>query len=650
MIFSRPILIALLLLGNSVPAWSQGALPVRVESEPNVPEVGDADLNALQLSGQGAISLRASLAGLRANPGADRQIKTWVARGNVVFLHTDAAQSFGFSCVPLRPTTPAQGGQEWLRTRAALPFGAHPLLRGDGAGTLVSGVQSGALTRLPGVSRVFGSLRDGDALVVASDVATPLLRVEDVTGNGNSPVQFASAITSLGAGWAIFCPDAIDDERGDGALFSRALLDFVPGVAGQRWVGIPTRALMAGTLSSLAEVVDARLNAANASNGRAALPAFGTNDVPVEVPPLSEPTLPVERSEAASLSLVLREGGVRATARVALLQARLALQNGDAATCARSLEVAAADPALASQIDFWNAALNAQLAANAALPAGQRAGLFDLSARALAQSLALSGSVSASARAQSGVPFSVSAATMRAWSQRLARLAAISSLSPPLVRTVVLGQSSASVRFYPGDGNVLALQSSISGLLGDGQFGWRAPHVEILLLPSSQNFFALRRALGRGDAGFAPDGDQSGDTILLASGAANEATLNRLWSRVLLSIWSDEARPLPPWLVAGFQGVALGGNSPAARAELGRAARAGALSLFDDSAQSGATPLGRARSTALIEWLYSRFGVGTGSEFVARLATGRAPDQALSEATGETLDDLDVDWRRFLSA
>ncbi len=650
MIFSRSVQVALLLIiAGSLPVRAQTALPVQVQSALPVPEVENDDLNGLQLSGPGAISLRASLAGLRANPDAEREIKAWVARGNVVFLHTDAAQSFGFTCAALRPTTPAQGGQEWVRTRAALPFGAHPLLRGDNVDASSANVQSGDATRLPSVSRVFGSLRDGDALVVASDVATPLLRVEDVTGN-NSPVQFAAAMTSLGAGWAIFCPDEIDDNRGDGALFLRALAGFVPGVSGQRWIGIPTRVLTSGTLSSLAGAVDARLSAANASNGKAALPAFGTNVQPVQAPPLSEPTLPIEREEAASLLLVLQNGGVRARARVALMQARLALQNGDALTCASALEVASVDPALGAQIDFWNAALNAQLGADWSLSAPQRASLFDLSARALAQSVALSDSSSNVARAQNAVPFSVSSATMRVWSQKMARLSAIAALSPPLVRTLVAGQSSASIRFFAGDPNQRALESSVAALLRDVQFGWRVPHVEIVLLPSSQNFFALRRAMGRGESGFSPDGDQGGNTILLASGAANAATLRRLWSRVLLATWSDNARPLPPWLVIGFEGVALGGNSPAARSELGRAARANTVSLFDEASEIGATPFGRARSTALIEWLYARFGVGAGSELVARLAAGRPLEQALSDATGETLEDLDSDWRRFLGS
>ncbi len=661
MSFLRGQLALLLALGSGVlfgvPVRAQTDLAAPLPNAPQVPEVGDADLATLALSGPGAISLRASLAALRANPTADAAIKMWVARGNVVFLHTDAAQSFGFATVPLRPTIAAQGGQEFVRTRAALPLGAHPLLRGDGQGggnplvadSFNTPVQNSDVTHLPGVARVFGSLRDGDALVVASDVATPLLQVEDVTGNGNSPPQFAAAITSLGAGWAIFCPNEVDMRRGDGALFARALQGFIPGTSGQRWVGVPARTLTAGNLAATADALEARLNASNASNGTAALPAFGTTTQPVQAPPFSEPTLPLERSEAAAFLTVLRTGGVRATARVALMQARLALQNDDPDACSAALDIAAADPALGASVDFWNACLNAQLGADVSLPTAQRASLLDVAARTFTQSATLSGTAGNGTTAfASASP--VSAALSRNWSQKLARLSAIQFLSPPIARTIVEGDATATIRSYPGDSNALTIEAPVNALLRDTQFGWRAPHVEILLLPSPQDFFALRRALGRGDTNFAPDGDQMGNTILLASGGANEATLKRLWSRVLLSTWSDDARPLPAWLQVGFQGVALGGNSPAEQTGLRQLARNGALSLFDDSAGNGATPLSRARSTSLVEWLYSNYGVGAVNDLVARLGAGIAPDEAITSATGQSLDTLDNDWNRFLGA
>ncbi len=634
--------VALGALAPYAPARAQGV----ARAAPIVPEVDDAGLPTLALPSAGAISLRASLAGLRANPGADADIKSWVARGNVVFLHTDAARSFGFATAPLRATTPAQDGQEWVRTRAALPLGAHPLLRGEtGAEVTASplaeafemALPAQGVARLPGVSLVFGSLREGDALVEASDVATPLLLVEDVTGDGQTP-QFAAAITSLGAGWAIFCPDQIDLRRADGAAFARALAGFVPGATGQRWVGIPTRSLQEGTQATLAAALEARLLAANATNGTAALPAFGVPTAPVTAPPVSEPTLPVSREEAAALLATIRAGDASAPARIALFQARLALQNADPATCARALEAASADPSQASQVAFSNGCLNAQLAADASLAAPERANLFDLAARTIAASIVTR------APAEPGVPGSL----RRAWSQKLARLAAISSLSPPLVRTLAVGDATASIRFFEGDPNEAALETSVTALLSDTAFGWRAPHVEVMLLPTPESFFALRRALGGTGGGGVAGGAHIGDTILLASGASDDATLRALWSRVLLATWSDDTSPLPAWVEEGFVGVALGGNSPDARAALRNAAQAGALSLFENEARTGNSPLGRARSTALVAWLYSQFGAGTASELVARLASGQAPDAAIGAATGQPLDALDADWNRFL--
>src|SRR5947209_5584178 len=51
-------------------------------------------------------------------------------QGGAVFLHTDAAQIFGYRTVPARRTTNRLAGQTFGRARAALPFGAHPLLWG----------------------------------------------------------------------------------------------------------------------------------------------------------------------------------------------------------------------------------------------------------------------------------------------------------------------------------------------------------------------------------------------------------------------------------------------------------------------------------------------------------------------------------------
>src|SRR5947209_7210746 len=70
-------------------------------------EIDDDNLAALaKLGGDvDAISLEASRAALVADAAAWKGLKTWVRSGGVVFLHTDAAQLFGYRTVRARQTS-----------------------------------------------------------------------------------------------------------------------------------------------------------------------------------------------------------------------------------------------------------------------------------------------------------------------------------------------------------------------------------------------------------------------------------------------------------------------------------------------------------------------------------------------------------------
>ncbi len=347
-----------------------------------VPEVGDADLATLSLPAFGAVSLRASSSAMQAAPASTEALRQWVGRGNVVFLHTDAAQLFGMQTVPARTASADAGSQLVGRARAALPFGSHPLLLGaTEAGAAV--LRGADPTRLPGVQTVFYSLRAGDALLESSDVATPLLQVDDANTDANRPL-YAAAIESVGAGWAIFCPDTLDSARGQGAQFGRALRSFVPDQGGARFVGLPSRVLLGSDASpaSVGTALQNRLNAALQSDGRAALPGFGTvpAQVPVPIETGSEAVLPLERGEAQAILGTL--GGPDETAVVALLAARMRWQLGQSARSAQALNVAALDPNMAPQVSFWNGCFQAQIAADVSLDAPSRALSFNGAARA----------------------------------------------------------------------------------------------------------------------------------------------------------------------------------------------------------------------------------------------------------------------------
>jgi len=617
-----------------------------------VPEVGDTDLRTLSLPGFGAVSLRASLAAMQDNPASSQGLRLWVGRGNVVFLHTDAAQLFGMRTVTARSLSPEAGGQLFGRARAALPFGSHPLLRGESEAGAVP--RRGAdPTRLPGVQTVFYSLREGDALVVSSDVATPLLQIEEASGP-KRPL-YVAAIVSVGAGWAIFCPDTFDSERGDGAQFGRTLRTFVPDQSGARWLGLPSRVLGADASPAiLSAALQARLGAASQSDGRAALPGFGTAPAlaPVQIETGSEAVLPLERGEARAMLSAL--GTPSAAAMTALLVARMQWQLGQGQVSARALEVASLDPNLAPDVGFLNGCFAAQIAADVSLDAPSRALAFDGAARAFSlmgnSNLGLGGAArQPRGGAGRGTATSIPIAPFVAatWSREFARLAAIFTLAPPQSQFIEGNGASATLRFYPDDPNALAVASLVQSAIRS-RSGPRAPHVEVLLLPSPASGAGVRRALGAPSNASLPGGEVVGTTLLLASGGntdfgllgngANAATLVRGLSLANLNAWTDGARPLPAWVVAGVQGSAIGLSAQVSAPETDPALLSSIL--------EGSAPASPGTATALWRFLIDQGGSGVGEELIARLAAGASIDQALQAATGDDTDAFEDAFRR----
>jgi len=623
-----------------------------------IPEISDANLPNLSLPAFGAVSLRASLAGMNEAPAAASLLQQWVGRGNVVFLHTDAAGLFGMQTVEARAATADSGGLLVGQARAALPFGSHPLLLGADGGNGRRGFDP---TRLPGIRTVFYSLRDGDALVGASGVATPLLRVDDAGGAENAPL-YVGAIASVGAGWAIFCPDTLDSLRGDGGGFGRAIRSFIPDRRGARFIGLPSRVLGAdASPATVGAALQSRLSAVSLSDGSAALPGFGTAPAidPAPVPTAIEPVLPLERSEAAAILASLN--GPDAAATTALLAARMQWQLGQTDGAVRALQIAAQDPNLAPQVAFWNGCFGAQGGADVALTSPARAGAFDLAARAFssvgsaniplggpAPTLANGRTSGADTNGTSVYATPVSPLVCASWSRTLARLAAIEALAPPDAQSVGDLSASATVRFYPGDTSAGVVASLVEAALRNGGLGPRAPHLEVSLFPSLQEYTGFRRALGAPASATFTGAEVVGNHVLLLSGAnqtfgmmpegADAPMVARSLALANLSSSTDGARPLPAWIVDGVQGRAIGLRSQTATPQLD--ADTFALVL------RGATPVSAETATRLWNFLIDRYGVGASEELVARLTAGANVDEALAAATDDDEAAFEAAFRR----
>ncbi len=388
-----------------------------------------ANLPALLLRGGGpaAISLGASEEALDANPAARAALLGWVRGGGTVFLHTGAARAFGFVTVSARLGNNQQAGQLFGRARAALPFGAHPLLWDDGkTGRTARGADP---TQLPGVGVVFYQLREGDDLVVSHPAGTALLEVSDLAGAAPNSL-YAVAMAPFGRGFAVFTPDFIDQTRGDGALFTRNLLNLLSpsgraqnsALAGAKLVGIDASAIENAAVAPAA-LQNALFQAANFQNAPPALPAFGTGatlpNLNGNVPPaqvnanqnlpenadnmaldagaaagvgigagaagaeeeLGETQVILSRAEASSYAKILALGDARAAVVVNLLRARLFLLRGDEIGASRAVEASAGFAPEIAEVALWRGILLAGAAQEINQPSPARAQILNQAAQ-----------------------------------------------------------------------------------------------------------------------------------------------------------------------------------------------------------------------------------------------------------------------------
>lgn len=688
-------------LALALPIHAQNAPAVPAPSAPNgasrvfLAEENDlAGLATVLARNPDAVSLRASEESLEINTAAREALLNYVRGGGTVFLHNGAARLFGFRTVLARQGNNRVAGQLFGRARAALRFGAHPLLWGEAVRPGPRTPDSNP-TQLPGVNVVFYAMREGDHLVESHPAGTPLLEISDFALNNPRPL-YAAAIAPFGRGWAVFTPDSIDQKRGDGAQFARNLLELLPSPrsgGGAPLVGVSAGAIERGGASPAA--LRQALAEAGGSGSSPALPAFGT-DAPAP-PPRSAPAATTQnrpdalgtdalgtdarvvfsRAEAGAYAALLGAGGDRAGAAINLLRARMFLSRGEVEGASRAVEAAAALAPGAAEVALWRGILLAAASQPLNQSSPVRARLLNDASRAL--SFAATGASllsTASATTQMAptqmAPRSVaplSAATLRGWSAKMGRIAQIFQLEPPRVQQFGAGDAAITVRAFSNDISLRFVVPAAGALANARNFGWRGDREEILIFPTATTFAAYRRAVGLGSAALRSPtgaiGDVAGQRIVMQTVpiqplvrrdprtgrtrviiTRNPATLvlARLHTSVLLNVFGESGTSVPVWLRLGLESSVIanvtGGSLNVTNEQsLQSLAATGALltpaqiaaQIGQDNTEIG--EVARVQAASLVAYFYSQYGAGAVVETLQRLGAGQSIDAALRATT-----------------
>ena len=683
-----------------------GAVPgVATAQQTNVVNVDAANLANLPalLNRAGAVSLGVYAADLDKSPAARDALLSYVARGGTIFLHTDAAQLFGYRTVAARETTNQLAGQLYGRARAAVPFGTVPLL--------VSNDVSAArgVVRAPGINRVFYTLRAGDDLVVDHPAGTPLLQVN---GGGDNRPLYAAAIAPYGAGFAVFTPDFIDQMRGDGAAFARNLLKLVGGA---RYIGVPQSVISSG--NNLLPALSTALQ--NANGQSAALPGFGTrtpiarpgtqngapiaqngapgtqNGAPIaqngDVPggvagaggavnPIQQgPVLLLTRAEATAFGTALQNDPQgRGASALAILRARVALLNADADAARAQLIIAERLTPKTNEIPFLRGLSGVAGAGFIGSTTGDRV----LSANAAANSFA---SASRFQSVFSGEPGprvgpslnDLSSDQLGALGSQLNLFSQVLSLEPPLSRVLGDGASSVTVRFFEGDASLPFIATAVNALSRSESFRPILDGQEILLFPTPALYQNYRRAAGLRQQNVPSSAAGLGDIVdnrivmvTIPPGRAvsvgpngvprvfslrptSASLLARFEAYALLDYYvGDGPGRAPAWMALGLtklSEITVSGDTLAAQydQELRRYASLNALLTPNQfNAQIGnSSLLAQAQSTQIMRYFYAQFGAGRVAETLQRIGAGQNVNDALFATTGLNEAELFRAWR-----
>lgn len=654
-----------------------------------------------------AVTLDVTRAALDARPAAEQALLSWVARGGVVYVHSDAAQLFGYRTIPARPATARQAGQFFGRARGALPLGGHRLLWGNATRP----------TRGPRsleVRLVFYQMTAGDQLVVDHPAGVGLLAVTDLAGPPMTRPLFAAAVAPFGAGWALFTPYFIETHRADGAAFVQNLSRFAVEAGATARHNIRTKyedgdlVAVPGSLLDRAPGVG---EAGAATWARLLLPTKGVTtggeNPAADTTPQRialEPVLLVTRRDVRALSFGLSPDAGEpaqnaARALLVTLRARLALQRNLPQRATEQVAIAAQLAPQAAETLWLQGALAAAFAQDLSQSSQTRAVAFrtasqnwdgalrgtSLSAYLVSQDPArLPGATtSTAATLVADVPRDL----VQLWRDNLAFSASQTAAEPPLSQTLGAGGGSATVmRFFAND-PTLNLLGPTANLLsrGDSTVGWHADRQEVLLFPNVNYLRSYRAAAGvYPQQAILPEpwrGDVNGSRILMMSsarqlqlGGANPIQNNdpfiggqtpdlipavlmaRLHAYVLIDALAEGGTRVPVWMQLGLSGMVNAGTT----SDLVAASRMAQATTMSLQARGLFTPEQFARASIpvntltsaeaqglrLMLFFYNRFGAGRVAETLQRLGSGQSVDAALQATTGLTEAQFFAEWYR----
>lgn len=674
-------------------------------------EVGEDDvasLRNLNTSGRAnAVSLSVSLAVLQADNAALQSLQSWVQNGGVVFLHTDAAQLFGYQTVPARESDNRLAGQLFGRAVAALPFGANPLLWSSSSGAALDGQ---SLPQL-GIQTVYYQMQAGDQLVVSHPAGTPLLRVTDLAMPGGQTL-YAAAIAPYGSGWAVFTPRLVEQPRADGAAFIRNIVLLANGGGnsvfaplGQGMAPAASRVFFVGLPASLIE------NATQAEGGNySALvaawdkatkrdPASAMMQPNVPIIAETEPRLIVTAQEAGALRAVLGAaaldgGGTRAQAALALLRARLELQRNDLNAARTWLETAGTLAPGAAEVLLWQGVWSAASSENLLLASPVRGrfladavadwrraqnavALLPAGSTPNASNAAANGAAGANDAGAtiSGVP----AQTLQNWIAAATRAGELTLAEPPLVTPIGGANRVVLLRHFPDDPTLrTALPTGALLAQADEFLGANLDVEEILIFPNDRYYQQYSQAahIGSNQVTFSPLADRGnviGNRILMVSqitvpvllspgpppiyaplGQAVPAVIARLHAQVLLHAIAQDGAQVPAWMQLGLMSL----SNIAVTSRLGNDSVSDALSKTVqvngllapeqfENVNLGAdkTGLPEEQARRLMLFFYARFGAGAVIETLQRIGSGQDAEDALIATTELGQTEFFIAWR-----
>ena len=507
-----------------------------------------------------AVSLGVSRAGLERQAGARQALLQWVADGGTVFLHTDAAQYFGYRTVAARLPSARQAGQLFGRARAALVFGGHRLLWGNATRDVPA-------PRSLSVRTIYYQMAAGDHLAVSHPAGVGILSVTDLAAATTNQPLYAVVVAPFGQGWAIFTPRFVETHRADGAAFLGNLSRFAVETtlamrhrdarrfADDDVLTVPARLLdnygqpnangtptKAGAEAGANAWVQLLIPTDNSGTGQMrgdtvvrTMPMDATGTMP-----RPEAQLLVTRREIRALSFGLSPQANAAAqnaarALLAIMRARLALQRNDAQKAVPWLNQALELAPNAAETLWLKGSLAAtqgediyqnSQARSAAYFAAAQAWNDSLNTTSIAQWLLSQDSAVANATSVAtakgttdlaGVP----RAMIGLWREAATFLGNQTRVEPPLAQLYGAPGNPILVRYFPNDPEMPVIAPATQLLArASSNVGWRAEEEEAILFPSLNYFASYRNASGwlRQSTPLPPlSGDVNGNRMFLLS-------------------------------------------------------------------------------------------------------------------------------------